>query len=70
MAEVTILSCQVSLQDHKALQALAREQDRSMSWLVRQGITHVLASKRAVTPGEKDDGSKAVARPGASRDPG
>ena len=68
MVEVRNLSCQIPLRDYTGLRDLARRQDRSMSWLVRQGIRHVLDEHEAA-PAANRDGLEDVARAGASRDP-
>jgi predicted transcriptional regulator len=54
MVEVRNLSCQIPLQDYRGLRDLARRQDRSMSWLVRRGIRHVLSETEAATAANGD----------------
>ena len=54
MVEVRNLSHQIPLQDYRGLRDLARRQDRSMSWLVRQGIRHVLDESEAALPTKED----------------
>jgi hypothetical protein len=64
--------CNVGLQitkaDRDALREIAEREDRTVSWLVRQGVKAVLAEKRTASPA-KETAPKQT-RAGATCEPG